>query len=250
MKPAGEGLEVVILCGGRGTRAYPDTVELPKPLLTVGELPIVEHVMAIYAAQGHRRFVLATGHLGELIAERYAEPAPGRQVRVVDTGADTQTGERLRLAADHVEGERFFATYADGVGDVDLDRLLATHDRSGALATVTTVPLPSQYGTLVADQSGRVTAFQEKPILADRWINAGFFVLDRAVFGCWRGQVLESEVLPALCERGVLYAYRHPGFWKSMDTFKDRQELTAMAQTGDPPWGAPAPMRSGPEPVP
>lgn len=242
------GLEVVILCGGRGTRAYPDTVELPKPLLTVGDLPIVEHVMEIYASQGHRRFVLAAGYLGELIAERYAHPGPGRQVTVLDTGADTQTGERLRLAAAHVEGDRFFATYADGVGDVDLAHLLATHDRSGALATVTTVPLPSQYGTLVADEAGRIVAFQEKPILDDHWINAGFFVFDRAVFGSWRGQVLESEVLPELCAMGVLYAYRHHGFWKSMDTFKDRQELTALAQAGHPPWAAPLPQESCQEP--
>ena len=236
------GLDVVILCGGRGTRAYPSTLDVPKPLLTVAGLPIVEHVMDIYASQGHRRFVLAAGYRRELLEERYRagapDPAPDRPtvVRVLDTGEDTPTGERLRRAAAATVGDTFFATYADGLGNVDLTVLLAAHRRSGALMTVTTVPLPSQYGTLVTDDSGRVVEFREKPRLDDHWINAGFFVLDRAALGYWQGTDLETEVLPAMATTGGLYAFRHRGFWKSMDTYKDRQELETLALRGDVPW--------------
>lgn len=240
-----DGLEVVILCGGRGTRAYPDTVDLPKPLLPVGGIPIVERVMDIYARQGHRRFVLAAGYLGELIAERYARPPQGWNVTVVDTGVDTETGQRLRLAAESLDGERFLATYADGLGNVDLADLVGFHDRHGALATVTTVPLPSQYGTLVSDPDGCVRGFTEKPVLWDHWINAGYFVFERSALAHWEGVVLERDVLPALARRGGLYAYRHTGFWKSMDTFKDRQELNCLAQGSTVPWLAPLPAPSG-----
>lgn len=230
------GLDVIILCGGKGIRSYPETRDLPKPLLDVGGRPILEHVMGVYAAQGHRRFLLAAGYLGELIAERYADGWDGCDVEVIDTGAETETGERVRLAADKVEGDRFFVTYGDGVGDVDLAELLDTHERSGASATLTTVPLPSQYGTVEADESGRVTRFREKPRLDDHWINAGFFVFERAALDAWQGEILERDVLPAFAARGALGVYRHAGFWQSMDTFKDRQELSALAASGSPPW--------------
>ena len=236
--------EVVILCGGRGTRAYPDTLELPKPLLPVGGLPIVEHVMRIFARQGHRRFILATGYLGDMIEQRYSSQSPdghpleGCEIVVVDTGDETETGERVRLAAQHVEGDRFFATYADGVGDVDVNELLAEHRASGALATVTTVPLPSQYGVLESTDDGRITRFREKPRLQEHWINGGFFVFEKTALAHWEGEVLEQDVLPALAQVGGLYAYRHVGFWKSMDTYKDRQELDSLARGATPPWHA------------
>lgn len=229
-------LDTLILCGGRGTRAYPDTVEVPKPLLTVGALPIVEHVMAVYRRHDCRRFVLATGYRSEMFTERYGGPEGPSEVLVVDTGPDTDTGARVRLAAGHCRGRRFFATYGDGVGDVDLDELLRFHAATGAAVTVTTVPLPSQYGTLVTDDSGRVVDFREKPRLDDHWINAGFFVVEREALEVWAGDNLERDVLPDLAGRGSLYAYRHRGFWRSMDTYKDRQELDALASGGRPPW--------------
>lgn len=237
------GIDVVILCGGRGTRAYPDTLELPKPLLTVGALPVVEHVMQIYAAQGCTRFLLAAGYLGHLLEERYHEQDVAWDIAVIDTGADTGTGERLRRVAPATRGSHFFATYADGLGDVELGRLLRQHVGSGAAGTLTTVPLPSQYGTLVTGDDDRVTAFREKPRLDDHWINAGFFVFERDAFERWGGDDLERDVLPAMAADGELVVHRHVGFWKSMDTFKDRQELTALAEAGDPPW---MPVRPGP----
>lgn len=229
-------LDTLILCGGRGTRAYPDTVEVPKPLLPVAGRPIVEHVMAIYERHGGRRFVLATGYRSELFEERYGAREGPPEVVVADTGPDTETGLRLIRAAACCRGTRFFATYGDGVGDVDLEALLRFHSTAGAAVTVTTVPLPSQYGTLVTDDSGRVVEFKEKPRLEDHWINAGFFVVERAALDGWRGESLERDILPDLASRGLLHAYRHRGFWRSLDTYKDRQELEALASEGAPPW--------------
>lgn len=234
-------LDTLILCGGRGTRAYPDTVDVPKPLLTVGAVPIVEHVMAVYRRHGCRRFVLATGYRSEMFSERYAGPGEEAEVVVVDTGLDSDTGRRVSLAAGHCAGTRFFATYGDGVGNVDLADLLRFHAEAGALVTVTTVPLPSQYGTLVTDDGGRVVDFREKPRLEDHWINAGFFVVEKEALATWAGDNLERDVLPDLAGRGGLYAYRHRGFWRSMDTYKDRQELDALASGGAPPWLSPGP---------
>lgn len=230
------GLDTLILCGGRGNRAYPDTREVPKPLLTVGGLPIVEHVMAVYERHGCRRFVLATGYLTELFSERYTRHGGSSEVVVVDTGRDSDTGLRVSLAAEHCRGDRFFATYGDGVGNVDLSGLLRFHVDTGSWFTVTTVPLPSQYGTLVTDGTGRVVDFREKPRLEDHWINAGFFVVERKAFDVWAGDNLERDVLPDLADRGVLYAYRHHGFWRSMDTYKDRQELDGLASADPVPW--------------
>ena len=231
-------LDTLILCGGQGTRSYPDTLDVPKPLLPVGGRPIVEHVMAVYERGGCRRFVLAAGYKAELFHHRYQPgcTAGGARVDVVDTGVDTATGRRVVLAAPECQGERFFLTYGDGVADIDLSALLGFHLRSGALVTVTTVPLPSPYGTLVSDPAGRVSEFREKPRLEDHWINAGFFVVEKEALAVWEGDDLERDVLPALAGRGGLYAYRHRGFWRSMDTYKDRQELDAIASGADVPW--------------
>ncbi len=232
------GLDVVLLCGGRGVRAYPDTAEIPKPLLEVGGRPVVEHVMDIYARQGHTRFLLAGGYRYDLLAERYSVSPPGRRVEVFDTGLDADKGDRLRAVAPRCGGERFLASYADGLGDVDLSELIRFHQERGAAATVTTVPLPSQYGTLAAGTDGRVTEFLENPVLTDHWINAGFFVFERAAVEDSSGD-LETEVLPALARDGRLYAFRHQGFWQSMDTYKDRQDLQSLLDSGRAPWLGP-----------
>jgi glucose-1-phosphate cytidylyltransferase len=234
-------IPTLILCGGRGTRAYPHTKEVPKPLLDVNGDPILLHVMRIYAAQGFARFVLAAGYRPEMIRDFASSLPSDWDVEVIDSGEDTNKGDRVahvRTATDL--GETFMVTYGDGVGDVDIAELLAFHRSHGKLATVTVVPLPSQYGTLEMDGTGRVESFLEKPRLEDHWINAGFMVMNRGVFDGWAGD-LEDEVLPALGSRGELYGYRHAGFWKSMDTYKDAVDLETIARTseeahGRPPW--------------
>lgn len=232
-------MRTLILCGGKGTRAYPLTVDLPKPLLEVGGRPVLAHVMEIYARQGFADFVLAAGFRLDLI-ESFARDLPAEwRVEVRDTGQDANTGSRVSACAPAM-GDTFFVTYADGLGDVDLAELLAFHHAHHGAVTVTTVPLPSQYGTIESAPDGRVVRFLEKPRLPDHWINAGFFVFDRRVEQWLDGDDLERDVLPELGAAGELYAYRHGGFWRSMDTHKDSLELSALC-LGDrvPPW-APA----------
>lgn len=230
-------MKAVVLCGGRGTWAWPATAEIPKPMLCVGGRPVLHHVLDIYAGQGVTQFVLATGYRGDVIAHWAATLPQEWDVAVLDTGEDADTGERLVRCLPHVD-DTFFLTYGDGVGDVDLSALLDVHHRARAGATVTVVPLPSPYGTLLLDDRGQVRAFVEKPQLIDHPINAGFFVLERSAIAdvAGSGASLERDLLPALGSRGRLYAYRHDGFWRSMDTHKDVLELDRLATDGGAPW--------------
>ena len=228
-------VRTVILCGGRGTRAWPATAEVPKPMLEVGGRPVLHHVMQIYAQQGFTDFVLATGYKGDVIADWSRTLTEGWTVECVDTGEDADTGQRLRACAERID-DTFFATYGDGLGDVDVAATLRCHQAHDGAATVTVVPLPSQYGTIDADDDGRVVAFREKPLLRDHWINAGFFVFDATAVVATPGASLERDLLPALGAAGGLYVYRHDGFWKSMDTHKDVTELNSLAVEEGPPW--------------
>ncbi len=228
-------MKTLILCGGRGTRAYPHTLEVPKPLLEVGDRPVLAHLMELFAAQEYTDFVLAGGFMLALI-EQFAATLPAEwTVEVVDTGEDTNTGGRVARCADRV-GDTFFVTYGDGLGNVDLAELQRFHRSHGGLATLTTVPLPSQYGTIDVGGDGRVLEFKEKPKLLDHLINAGFFVFDRTAFDRWPGEDLERDVLPAFGRDGELFAYRHHGFWKSMDTYKDALDLGALCTDRPGPW--------------
>jgi glucose-1-phosphate cytidylyltransferase len=240
---------VVILCGGRGTRLQERTRELPKPLVEVGGMPIVWHVVQIYAAQGFRRFLLATGYRGELIEQFVAahEWPPGVRVECVDTGSETPTGGRIKLLESHLQGEEVFcATYADGVADIDLERLLAFHAKHGALATMTVVRPELQFGVTELDGAGgRVVGFREKP-RSEHWINGGFFCFRAGVLDYLdRASVLERAPLERLAAEDELRAHRHEGFWECMDTYKDAVALNDLCASGKPPWraGEDAPWR-------
>lgn len=228
-------LTVVILCGGKGTRAHPHTAEVPKPLLDVAGTPILRHVMDIFAVQGCRRFVLAAGFRADLISAFAAGAPAGWEIVVSDQGDDAGTAERVWACREQVS-DPFLVTYGDGVADVRLRDLTAFHAGHPGHATITTVALRSQYGTVESDPSGMVVCFEEKPVLDGHWINGGFFVLDRSVFSRWEGRDLEREVLPALVEAGWVYSYRHRGFWRSLDTYKDALELTELAGAERLPW--------------
>jgi len=228
-------MQTVILCGGTGVRAMPSTLAVPKPLLLVGDRPILAHVMEIYADQGFTEFVLAAGYKAELVTN-FAQSLPSSwRVEVVDTGENTNTGGRVMRVRERL-GDEFFLTYSDGLADIDLHHLLDFHRGHRAAATVTTVSLPSPYGTFDLGEKGMVSGFREKPKLDDHPINAGFFVMDSRVFDRWDGEDLEREILPSLANAANLFAYRHDGFWKSMDTQKDAQELTALCEGRRGPW--------------
>jgi glucose-1-phosphate cytidylyltransferase len=222
-------MSVVILCGGQGTRAYPYTKRIPKALMPVGEIPIVEQVMRIYASFGYTDFILSVGYLKEPLIEYFEKRQRelGWRVRCIDTGATTDTGGRILGCAEHLT-PTFHATYCDGLGDVNIEALVDHHRAHPGTATMTTVPLRSQYGLVHFDGEGRVSHFEEKPTVHDRWINAGFFVFDREVFRYWEGTNLERDVLPAIAREGRLHVYNHRGFWRSMDTYKDQQELNGL----------------------
>ncbi len=228
-------MKVVILAGGSGTRAYPYTEYLPKPMMPVGGKPVLLRVMEIYARQGVTDFVISVGYRKEVILDYFENRSLGWNVTIVDTGAATDTGGRI-FNCRHLLDGTFMATYADGLSDVPLDDLLAFHRASKVLGTITCVPLRSQYGTVTSGAGGRITEFKEKPVLPDHWINAGFFVMEPAIFEHWQGENLERDVFPALLPGGHLAAYRHDGFFKSMDTYKDQQEIEAMFAAGSVPW--------------
>jgi glucose-1-phosphate cytidylyltransferase len=232
-----EKLKVVILCGGKGTRSYPFTEYFPKVMMPICGTPILVHLMRLYASQGFNEFVLAAGHRKEILQDYFSGRYMDWSVQIVDTGESSDTGERIRRCADYV-GDTFLATYGDGLGNVDLHALLNFHRASGGLATVTSVPLRSQYGTIEFERTMRVKKFVEKPIIPDCWINAGFFVFESQVFSFWQGSNLETHVLPQLAKVGMLYTFQHEGFWKSMDTSKDQQEMEAVHNGGAPPWMA------------
>jgi len=239
-------MQTLILCGGKGTRAYPHSLEMPKPLMTVGDAPILLHLMEIFTRQGFTRFVLAGGYRVDLLKEFAETLPPGMDAQVIDTGEDTGTAGRVIGCAPAL-GHTFMATYGDGLASIDLTSLIAFHRSHLGAVTVTAVPLPSPYGTLEWDETGRVRRFVEKPRLPDHWINAGFFVIDDRAFSHWAGDDLEREVLPVLAEAGELYVYRHVGFWRSMDTYKDALELSALCAEGDGPWTTlPGPESSSP----
>jgi glucose-1-phosphate cytidylyltransferase len=230
---------VVILCGGRGTRLQERTQEIPKPLVEIGGMPILWHVIQLYAVQGFRRIVLATGYKGELI-ERFVDAQdwpPGVLVECVDTGLKTPTGGRIKLLEPLLAAEpTFCATYADGLADVDLDALLAFHAGHGALATVTVVRPELQFGITELDAEGLVTGFREKP-RSEHWINGGFFCLQAGVLDHIEpGSVLEREPLERLAAGGQLRAWRHEGFWDCMDTYKDAVALNDLWASGAAPW--------------
>jgi glucose-1-phosphate cytidylyltransferase len=230
---------VAILCGGRGTRLQEHTQAIPKPLVEIGGMPIVWHVIQLYAVQGFRRFLLATGYRGELI-ERFVaahEWPEGVSVECVDTGLETQTGGRIKLLQEHLAGEELFcATYADGVADIDLEGLLAFHAEHGALASMTVVRPQLQFGVTELSDDGRVIGFREKPT-SDHWINGGFFCFGAAFLDYLEpDSVLERAPLERLAAAGELRARRHEGFWECMDTYKDAVALNDLWASGMAPW--------------
>jgi glucose-1-phosphate cytidylyltransferase len=229
---------VAILCGGRGTRLREKTESLPKALVEIGARPILWHVIQIYAAQGYRRFVLCTGYLGEMVAQfATAEVWPaGVEVECVDTGLDTPTGGRLKLAADAIGPGTFFATYADGVADIDLTALAGFHRDHGDLATITVVRPNLQFGFAELDGDSRINGFVEKP-RSEQWINGGFFCFEPGALDyIAEDSVLEREPLERLAKEGRLHGFRHEGFWDCMDTYKDAVMLNDLWSEGGAPW--------------
>ena len=252
-------MKAVILAGGRGTRLAEETALRPKPMVEIGDRPILWHIMKIYAAHGITEFVICLGYKGFMIKEYFAnyqlharnltvdlasgkmtfhsEPAESWHVTLIDTGDHTQTGGRLKRVARLVaRDEAFCMTYGDGVADVDVAALIAFHKDHGKLATVTAVRPAGRFGALTR-KGAEVSAFVEKPSDGGT-INGGFFVLSPRVLEYIAGDntVFEQEPLEALAHKGELVAYDHTGFWQPMDTLRDKDHLEQLWSTGAAPW--------------
>jgi len=254
-------MTAVILCGGQGTRLREETEFKPKPMVEVGGQPILWHIMKLYRHFGVKNFVLCLGYRGDMIRDYFlnyrlrnsdfavdlgtgaletltAGETEDWRVVLAETGAETQTAQRLKRALKFVRGNSFFATYGDGLADVDLNALLAHHRRQRRAASVTAVHPSSRFGEL-AIGGGLVKSFQEKPQVTEGWINGGFMVFEKRAFdsiGPDDNLPLEAGVLEMLAQRQELAVYQHGGFWQCMDTYREMCLLNEMWAKGNAPW--------------
>src|SRR5208282_1922687 len=253
-------MKVVILAGGTGSRLAEQTELKPKPLVEIGGRPILWHILKHYAYYDHREFLIALGYRGDDIKRYFLERSTlngdvsiclarnqlrrhGGEledwtVHMIETGAETNTGGRVKRLENQLQDETFLLTYGDGVSDLDLDSLVEFHRSHGRLATVTAVRPPARYGGLIFD-GDLVAKFTEKPQIGEGWINGGFLVFEPGVFKYLTNNddtSLESDALERLAADGQLAAYKHEGFWQCMDTLREKRLLESLWHTAKPPW--------------
>jgi glucose-1-phosphate cytidylyltransferase len=252
-------MKTVILAGGFGTRLAEETEVRPKPMVEIGERPILWHIMKYYSSYGFKEFVIALGYKGELIKRFFLEQTTlqgnlsiGMQtgsvtarnqiqedwiVHLVDTGLDSSTGGRIARVREYLDDETFMMTYGDGVANVDLNALLALHYRCRRTVTLTAVRPPARFGGLIMNGDA-VEQFTEKPQIGEGWINGGFMVMEPKILNYITSDQtnLEAHVLEQLAQESELAAYRHDDFWQCMDTLRDKRQLESMWQQGDAPW--------------
>lgn len=251
-------MKAVLLAGGLGTRIAEESVVRPKPMIEIGGKPILWHIMKIYSAHGINEFIVCCGYRGYMIKEYFAnyflhmsdvtidlahnsvevhhQKAEPWRITLLDTGDQTQTGGRIKRIAQHLDGD-FCLTYGDGVGSIDISKLLEFHKSHGKQATMTAVQPPGRFGALKINGSS-IVSFQEKPTGDGSWINGGFFVLNEKVLLLLEddGTVWEREPLESLAKRGEMQAFFHHGFWQPMDTLRDKTYLESLWSTGSAPW--------------
>lgn len=254
-------MKAVILAGGFGTRISEETGVRPKPMVEIGEKPILWHVMKIYSAHGVNDFIICLGYKGYAIKEFFAsyslqmsdvtydfrenrtefhhEKTEPWRVTLVETGLDTMTGGRIKRVKDYIGGETFCLTYGDGLSNVNIKKLIQFHQSEGGLATLTAVQPPGRFGAFTLDKDEhRIKSFKEKPKGDGAWINGGFFVLEPDVIEFIENDltVWEQGPMERLAREGKLSAFRHQGFWQPMDTLRDRNMLEKMWESGQAPW--------------
>lgn len=251
-------MKTIILCGGKGTRMKEETEYRPKPLVEIGGKPILWHIMKIYAHYGFNEFVVALGYKGEMIRDYFLRlPSHSGDLTLetishtitphgvsdddfvitfVDTGQETETGGRIKRIKPYLENdETFMVTYGDGVADVNIPALVAFHRAQRTIGTITGAQPHSKYGFVEMDEEKNiVTAFHEKPLMHDEYVNSGFMVFDRRVFDYLDEGMFEATTLPKLAAARNLSMYRHKGFWKAMDTYKEVEDLNRLWRESKP----------------
>ena len=258
-------MQVMILCGGLGTRLREETEYRPKPMVEIGGRPILWHIMKIYAAQGFNKFVLCLGYKGAMIKDYFlnyetlnndftltlgstkkaefhnAHTEEGWEITFVETGAAAMTGMRILRALPYIKSGNFALTYGDGVADIDLKAELAFHRKHGRQATVAAMRTPSRFGAIVIDELGQVSDFREKLDMATGRINGGFFILKRAGLERYlqpaeEGLAWERQPLEKLAQEKQFKAFQHDGFWQPMDTYREFEWLNKLWSEGKAPW--------------
>ena len=253
-------MKILILAGGLGSRLSEETTLKPKPMVEIGGKPILWHIMKIYSSFGFNDFVILCGYKGYMIKSYFANyyrhmadmtvdmanntieyhknNAEPWKVTLVDTGLDTMTGGRIRKVKDYVGNEPFMLTYGDGVANIDINELLKFHNNHGKAITMTSVQPEGRFGALVINNEYKVTDFKEKPMGDGAWINVGFFVCNPAVFDYIENDqvIFERQPLEKLAAKGELFTFRHQGFWKPMDTLRDKNELEEMWRSDNASW--------------
>jgi glucose-1-phosphate cytidylyltransferase len=254
-------MKVVILAGGFGTRLAEETGVKPKPMVEIGGLPILWHIMKIYAAHGLNEFIICLGYKGYTIKEYFSSYAlqtadvtfdfargttkihrketESWKVTLVETGLETMTGGRIKRAKKYIGNDTFCLTYGDGLCDVNIKKLIEYHKKEKTFATLTAVQPPGRFGAFTLDKNeGKIKSFKEKPKGDGAWINGGFFVLEPEVFEFIKDDstVWEQEPMERLAEEGQLSAFRYQGFWQPMDTLRDKNLLDKLWQSGKAPW--------------
>ena len=234
-------MKVIIMCGGKGTRLREETVIKPKPMVEIGGRPVLWHIMNIYARFGFKDFILPLGYKGEYIKQYFHDyniRNTDFTVTLCDTGQETLKGGRLKRVARYIDTDRFMVTYGDGVADIDIDKLIDFHMKSGTIGTFTGVRMPSRFGTVRTDENGKILSWEEKPVL-NEYINCGFFVFKREFLDYLDEDEscdLEKEPLQRLAAEGQLSMYPHPGQWQCMDTLRDSIKLNELWSSGKAFW--------------
>lgn len=228
-------MQIVILCGGEGTRLSEYTNKIPKPLVEIGGKPILWHIMKFYAHQGFNDFILCLGYKGEQIREYFKDMSEFK-ITFVDTGLKSNKAERIKKVEKYITDNEFFVAYGDDLSDINLKNLLECHKDKNTLVTLTAIKPYSQFGILQLAENNTVTGFKEKPRL-DHWINGGFFVFNKKIFQYLKeGKDLEKEVFEQLAKENQISAFKHEGFWKCMNTFKDTLELNELWENNQAKW--------------
>ncbi len=230
-------MKVVILAGGFGTRLSEYTDSIPKPMVPIGNKPIIEHIMEIYASYGHKEFFIALGYKGEIIKNYFKNFKKNWKINLIDTGVDTYTGGRLLRLKKYLSKETFLLTYGDGLSNIDINKLIKFHNEHKKIVTISAVRPPARFGSLSLNGS-EILKFKEKTQLGESWINGGFFVMSPKFFKYLKNDktVLESKPLETVTQIKEIKAYRHEGFWQCMDHKLDKDLLDQMIKEKKAPW--------------